>query len=82
MAELLKALTKEDFQHSFDQWKKRMERPGAIRGTESRTKEIRVEGYDDVCRVRVLPVYCDAGYVAAAASLSDEVHLDFWGLRL
>ncbi|GFV27642.1 hypothetical protein TNCV_4181871 [Trichonephila clavipes] len=25
-AELLKALTKEDFQHCFDQWKKRMER--------------------------------------------------------
>ncbi|KYN38448.1 hypothetical protein ALC56_03043 [Trachymyrmex septentrionalis] len=25
-AELLNALTKEDFQHCFDQWKKRMER--------------------------------------------------------
>ena len=31
-ADLLKALTKEDFQHCFDQWKKRMERCVAREG--------------------------------------------------
>ena len=31
-AELLNALTKEDFQHCFDQWKKRMERCVAREG--------------------------------------------------
>ncbi|GFU61739.1 hypothetical protein TNCV_4612171 [Trichonephila clavipes] len=29
-AELLKVLTKEDFQHCFDQWKKRTERKGTL----------------------------------------------------
>ncbi|GFW22482.1 putative mariner transposase [Trichonephila clavipes] len=37
-AELLKALTKEDFQHCFDQWKKRMERSVVWTGKEEKEK--------------------------------------------
>ena len=37
-ADLLKALTKEDFQHCFDQWKKRMEMCVAREGEHSNVK--------------------------------------------
>ncbi|VVC37276.1 Transposase, type 1 [Cinara cedri] len=42
-AELLKALTKEDFQHCFDQWKKRMERCVARGGEYIEGEHLNVE---------------------------------------
>ncbi|VVC34237.1 Hypothetical protein CINCED_3A000056 [Cinara cedri] len=42
-AELLKALTKEDFQHCFDQWKKSMEKCVARRGEYIEGEHLNVE---------------------------------------